>query len=46
VRGRGPSYYVHLRTTRTVFPWSFFGQEFRNSSSHNEKIQNLTPNPG
>jgi hypothetical protein len=28
VRGRGPGYYVHLRTTRTVFPWSFYGQEF------------------
>jgi hypothetical protein len=27
VRGRGPGYYVHLRTTRTVFPWSFYGQE-------------------
>lgn len=27
VRGRGPGYYVHVRTTRTVFPWSFYGQE-------------------
>ena len=26
VRGRGPGYYVHLRTTRTVFPWAFYGQ--------------------
>lgn len=28
VRGKGPGYYVHLRTTRTIFPWSFYGQEF------------------
>jgi hypothetical protein len=27
VRGRGPGYFLHLRTTRTVFPWSFYGQE-------------------
>lgn len=27
VRGRGPGYYVYLRTTRTVFPWAFYGQE-------------------
>jgi hypothetical protein len=27
VRGRGPGYYIYLRTTRTVFPWSFYGQE-------------------
>jgi hypothetical protein len=27
LRGTGPGYYVHLRTTRTVFPWAFYGQE-------------------
>lgn len=31
VRGRGPGYYVHLRTTRTMFPWSFYGQELAGS---------------
>ena len=28
VRGRGDGYYVHLRTTRTVFPWSYYAQQF------------------
>jgi len=28
VRGRGNAYYVHLRTPRTIFPWSFYGQSF------------------
>ena len=28
VRGREKGYYVHLRTTRTIFPWSYYAQEF------------------
>ena len=28
VRGKDRGYYVHLRTTRTVFPWSYYAQEF------------------
>lgn len=28
VRGKEQGYYIHLRTTRTVFPWSYYGQEF------------------
>jgi hypothetical protein len=28
VRGSGDSYYVHLRTTRTIFPWSYYAQSF------------------
>lgn len=28
VRGRESGYYVHLRTTRTVFPWSLYAQGF------------------
>jgi len=28
VRGREDGYYVHLRTTRTVFPWSYYAQQF------------------
>ena len=28
VRGRQSGYYVHLRTTRTVFPWSLYAQGF------------------
>lgn len=28
VRGRETGYYVHLRTTRTVFPWSYYAREF------------------
>ena len=27
VRGKDRGYYVHLRTTRTVFPWSYYAQE-------------------
>ncbi|MFN2166820.1 MAG: CIA30 family protein, partial [Anaerolineae bacterium] len=27
VRGRGDGYYVHLRSTRTVFPWSYYAQK-------------------
>lgn len=26
VRGSGGGYYIHIRTSRTVFPWSFYGQ--------------------
>jgi hypothetical protein len=29
VRGSDRGYYVHLRTTRTVFPWSYYAQEFK-----------------
>jgi hypothetical protein len=28
VRGKDQGYYVHLRTTRTVFPWSHYAQQF------------------
>jgi hypothetical protein len=28
VRGRERGYYVHLRTTRNLFPWSYYAQEF------------------
>lgn len=28
VRGAGSGYYVHIRTTRTVFPWSYYAQAF------------------
>jgi hypothetical protein len=28
VRGKDRGYYVHLRTIRTVFPWSYYAQEF------------------
>jgi hypothetical protein len=28
VRGNDRGYYVHLRTTRTVFPWSYYAREF------------------
>jgi len=33
VRGGERGYYVHLRTTRTVFPWSYYAQEFPVSDS-------------
>jgi hypothetical protein len=29
VRGKGDAYYVYLRTPRTIFPWSFYGQCFK-----------------
>jgi hypothetical protein len=35
VRGRDKGYYVHLRTTRTVFPWSYYAQEFSVSDEWN-----------
>jgi hypothetical protein len=35
VRGKDQGYYVHLRTTRTVFPWSYYGQEFPVSEEWN-----------
>jgi hypothetical protein len=28
VRGGEQGYYVHLRTSRTLFPWSYYAQEF------------------
>ena len=28
VRAKDRGYYVHLRTKRTVFPWSYYAQEF------------------
>jgi hypothetical protein len=28
VRGKDQGYYVHLRTSRTIFPWSYYAQEF------------------
>jgi hypothetical protein len=28
VRGEDQGYYVHLRTTRTIFPWSYYAREF------------------
>ncbi len=35
VRGIDRGYYVHLRTTRTVFPWSYYAQEFPVSDAWN-----------
>lgn len=29
VRGKGDAYYVYLRTSRTIFPWSFYGRSFK-----------------
>lgn len=35
VRGKDRGYYVHLRTPRTVFPWSYYAQEFLVSEEWN-----------
>jgi hypothetical protein len=36
VRGTGSGYYVHIRTTRTVFPWSYYAQAFEVTDGWNE----------